>query len=82
MLSNLYFSDPTIWQKNDLLSFLASLLFFCHTIYNDIVANTKSSIHIIEKIGMCKLLEFKHPQLEECKKLVRCICYDIKPPSI
>ena len=46
------------------------------------VANTKNSIHIMEKIGMRKLLEFKHQQLEEFKKLVRCVCYDIKPLPI
>jgi RimJ/RimL family protein N-acetyltransferase len=36
------------------------------------------SINVMNKIGMTKLLEFKHPKLLNNKRLVDCICYEIK----
>ncbi len=36
-----------------------------------------SSINIMEKIGMEKQLEFKHPKLLNNKRLVNCACYEI-----
>ncbi len=38
----------------------------------------ENSIRVMQKIGMHKLLEFKHPQLTEHKNLVHCVCYEIK----
>jgi len=36
-----------------------------------------NSINIMEKIGMTKQLEFKHPKLLNNKRLVNCVCYEI-----
>ena len=41
-----------------------------------------SSTHVMEKIGMHKLLDFKHSRLLEYKNLVNCVCYEIRPKSI
>jgi RimJ/RimL family protein N-acetyltransferase len=38
------------------------------------VTNTKS-IHIMKKIGMKKLMEFKHPALANDKRLEDCVCF-------
>jgi RimJ/RimL family protein N-acetyltransferase len=40
------------------------------------IINIKS-IRVMEKIGMVKLAEFKHPRLKSNKGLEDCICYDI-----
>jgi RimJ/RimL family protein N-acetyltransferase len=40
------------------------------------IINIKS-IRVMEKIGMVKLAEFKHPRLKSNKRLEDCICYDI-----
>ena len=40
------------------------------------IINTKS-IRVMEKIGMAKLTEFKHPRLKSNKRLEDCICYEI-----
>jgi RimJ/RimL family protein N-acetyltransferase len=40
------------------------------------IINTKS-IRVMEKIGMQKLTEFKHPRLKSNEKLEWCICYEI-----
>lgn len=39
-----------------------------------------SSINVMEKIGMEKLLEFKHPKLLNKERLVNSLCYEIKNP--
>lgn len=36
----------------------------------------KASIKVMEKIGMTKRCNFKHPNLEFCKRLVNCVCYE------
>jgi len=41
------------------------------------IINIKS-IRIMEKIGMNKLIEFKHPRLRSDKRLENCLCYKIK----
>ena len=35
------------------------------------------SIRVMEKIGMQKLTEFKHPRLKSNEKLEECVCYEI-----
>lgn len=35
------------------------------------------SIHVMEKIGMTKLLDFKHPLLTDNERLENCVCYEI-----
>ena len=40
------------------------------------IINTKS-IRVMEKIGMQKLTEFKHPRLKSNEKLENCVCYEI-----
>ena len=40
------------------------------------ITNTKS-IRVMEKIGMQKLTEFKHPRLKFNEKLKNCVCYEI-----
>ena len=35
------------------------------------------SIRVMEKIGMQKLAEFKHPRLKSDKQLEDCVCYEI-----
>ena len=35
------------------------------------------SIRVMEKIGMAKLTEFKHPRLKSNEKLEDCICFEI-----
>ena len=37
------------------------------------------SIQVMKKIGMQFLQDFRHPLLLENKKLVNCVCYEIKP---
>ena len=44
------------------------------------IINTKS-IRVMEKIGMAKLTEFKHPRLKSDKRLEDCVCYEIKDPN-
>ena len=41
----------------------------------------RKSIRVMEKIGMRKQMEFKHPLLLEYKRLVNCVCYEIDNPS-
>ena len=41
------------------------------------IINIKS-IRVMEKIGMEKLAEFKHPRLKSNEKLENCVCYEIK----
>jgi RimJ/RimL family protein N-acetyltransferase len=36
-----------------------------------------NSIKVMEKIGMTKQLEFKHPKLLKVEHLVDCVCYEI-----
>lgn len=36
-----------------------------------------NSIHVMEKIGMRKTLEFKHPLLRTHQKLEECVCYEL-----
>lgn len=38
------------------------------------------SIRVMEKIGMKKLLEFKHPALKDHNNLVDCVCYETNTP--
>jgi RimJ/RimL family protein N-acetyltransferase len=38
----------------------------------------KGSISVMEKIGMAKQLQFKHPKLLANQRLVNCVCYEIK----
>ena len=38
--------------------------------------NTKS-IHIMKKLGMLKILEFKHPRLNDYPTLEDCVCYEL-----
>ena len=40
------------------------------------IINTKS-IRVMEKIGMQKLIEFKHPRLKSNEKLEDCVCFKI-----
>ena len=40
------------------------------------IINIKS-IRVMEKIGMEKLTEFKHPRLKSNEKLENCVCYEI-----
>ena len=40
------------------------------------IINTKS-IRVMEKIGMQKLADFKHPRLKLNEKLENCVCYEI-----
>ena len=35
------------------------------------------SIRVMEKIGMKKLLDFRHPRLVNDERLVNCVCYEI-----
>ena len=48
---------------------------------NKIIATTPilniKSIRVMEKIGMEKLIKFKHPRLKSDKRLVDCVCYNI-----
>jgi RimJ/RimL family protein N-acetyltransferase len=37
----------------------------------------KPSIHVMEKIGMHKLMDFKHPRLKGFDHLEHCVCYAI-----
>ena len=41
------------------------------------IINIKS-IRVMEKVGMKKLTEFKHPRLKSDKRLEDCVCYEIK----
>ena len=38
----------------------------------------KPSIHVMEKIGMTKELEFIHPRLVDNERLRNCVCYEIE----
>jgi RimJ/RimL family protein N-acetyltransferase/2-polyprenyl-3-methyl-5-hydroxy-6-metoxy-1,4-benzoquinol methylase len=37
------------------------------------------SIKVMEKIGMKKQIQFKHPKLLDIERLVNCVCYQISP---
>lgn len=40
------------------------------------IVNTRS-IHVMEKIGMTRKLEFDHPLLGDYPLLERCVCYEV-----
>ena len=40
------------------------------------------SISVMEKIGMTKQLQFKHPKLLANERLVNCVCYEIRNSNI
>lgn len=79
--------DKRFWGKGYATEGAKRCLEYAFAVLNlDAVLSTapkinEPSIHIMEKIGMVKQMEFKHPRLKEHPHLETCVCYQINQNS-